>query len=183
MRTIETIIYKFNELSESAQHRAHENWMTSDCPIDLDFIVDQFTEMLEMLGFSCVKIYYSGFYSQGDGASFTGQYTYKKGFLKAVNNEWQDKDLHAILDQLQAIQCRNFYRLESDIYQRGRYVHENTMYDVNDDTFLLERVWRPLARWLYRHLEKEYEYLTSFEAFRESAESNEWEFTDCGVMV
>jgi hypothetical protein len=183
MRTIQTTVYKFSELSESAQNRAHEKWVTSDYPIDLDFTLDQFTELLEMIGFSNIEIYYSGFHSQGDGASFTGRYTYKKGFLKAVKSEWGNTELHAILDRLQELQGCNFYRLESDIYQRGGYVHENTMYDVNDDTFLLDRVWRPLARWMYSVLEKDYEYQTSFEAFSETAGACEWEFTDNGVMV
>lgn len=181
MRTIQTIVYKFNELSESAQQSAHESWLTSDIPVDLDFTIDQFTELLETIGFSNIKIYYSGFWSQGDGASFTGQYTYKKGFLKAVKSEWQDTQLHAILDQLQAVQKDDNYSLVSDIYHHGYYVHENTMYD-NEDSLLIY-VWRDLAKWMYRHLEKEYEYLTSFEAFRETAEANEWEFTEEGVMV
>lgn len=180
MRTIQTEVYKFSELSETAQHSAHENWVASDCPVDLDSTVDELTELLENIGFSSVKIYYSGFYGQGDGASFTGQYSYRKGFLKAVKSEWGSTELHAILDQLQAVQKDDNYRLESDIYQRGSYAYD-TMDDNNDN--LLIYVWRDLAKWMYGALEKEYEYQTSLEYFHETAEVNEWEFTDKGVRV
>ena len=179
-----TTTYKFSELSEAVQHIAHEKYAYDD--VDLSLTVLELTELLEMIGFLSVKIYYSGFYSQGDGACFTGQYTYRKGFLKAVKSEWGNTELHAILDQLQALQCRNFYRLESDIYQRGHYVHENTMYYVHEHTMHdnhdndLIYVWRSLAQWMYRHLKKEYAYQTSFEAFREMAEVNRWKFADEG---
>ena len=180
MRTIETTAYKFNELSESAQQSAHEKYGFDD--VDLSLTVSCFTELLEKIGFSNIKIYYSGFWSQGDGASFTGQYTYKKGFLKAVKRDWGNTELHAILDQLQAVQKDDNYTLTSDIYQRGHYVHENTMYD-NHDNDLLDNVWRSLAQWMYSTLEKAYEYQISFEVFSETAEANAWEFTENGEMV
>ena len=37
-----------------------------------------------MLGFYNIDSNFSGFYSQGDGASFSADYRYKKGCLKAV---------------------------------------------------------------------------------------------------
>jgi hypothetical protein len=39
---------------------------------------------------------------------------------------------------------------------------------------------RDLARWLYRQLEREYEYLTSDEAVDESIVANEYTFTAAG---
>lgn len=56
-------------------------------------------------------IYFRGFSSQGDGASFEGVYKYAP----------QDEALHAIADQLTALQRRNFYQLTARITQRGLY--------------------------------------------------------------
>lgn len=39
---------------------------------------------------------------------------------------------------------------------------------------------RDLARWLYRRLEREYEYLTSDEAVDESLRANDYTFTEAG---
>ncbi len=39
---------------------------------------------------------------------------------------------------------------------------------------------RDLARWLYRQLEREYEYLTSDEAVDEAIAANEYTFTEAG---
>jgi len=39
---------------------------------------------------------------------------------------------------------------------------------------------RDLARWLYRQLEREYEYLTSDEAVDESLRANDYTFTEAG---
>jgi hypothetical protein len=39
---------------------------------------------------------------------------------------------------------------------------------------------RDLARWLYRHLEREYDYLTSDEAVDEAITANEYTFTEAG---
>lgn len=41
-------------------------------------------------------------------------------------------------------------------------------------------VLRDLARWLYRQLEREYEYLTSDEAVDESMIANDYTFTGSG---
>ena len=39
---------------------------------------------------------------------------------------------------------------------------------------------RDLARWLYRQLEREYEYLTSDEAVDETIAANDYTFTETG---
>lgn len=55
-------------------------------------------------------IYYSGFWSQGDGACFEGTYRYKKGALKTVKEYApQDTTLHQIVTDLQYIQAKHFF--------------------------------------------------------------------------
>ncbi len=100
--------------------------------------------------------------------------------------------LHAIADTLQAVQRRNFYQLHATIRHCGRYCHEHSMaIEVERDS----PTWQPmtddaedrviealrdLARWLYRQLEREYEYLTSSAAAAEAIAVNGWTFTEAG---
>jgi hypothetical protein len=57
-----------------------------------------------------------------------------------------------------------------DIWSRGRYCHEQTMYCDNDQ--LLEFA-KSLAQQIYKELEASYDYLISDEAVRDTLEANE----------
>ena len=90
---------------------------------------------------------------------------------------------------MQAVQRRNFYQLHCTIRTRGNYCHEYSMaIEVERDS----PTWQPmtdgaedavieamrdLARWLYRQLEREYDYLTSDDAVDEAIAINQWSFT------
>jgi hypothetical protein len=104
----------------------------------------------------------------------------------------KDGELHRIADALQAIQRRNFYQLHAGIVHRDRYYHEYCMAitverdsptwqdmtsDAEDEVIA---ALRDLARWLYRRLNAEYEYLTSDAAVDEAIAANEYTFTDNG---
>ena len=140
-----------------------------------------------------MKIWYSGFSSQGDGACFTGFYSYAKDCLKAVKAYAPlDTELHSIAQRLQDVQRRHFYGLTANLTHGGRYYHENSIsFDVTDgmheysnlnadteDTIC--EALRDFMRWIYSSLEREYEYETSMAAFLECAEANEYEFTENG---
>jgi hypothetical protein len=74
MRTIRTKVYKFDELSEQAKQVAIEE--NRDINVDWDWyepMFEGFKEQLEEVGFYDVDIFFRGFYSQGDGASFDGK--------------------------------------------------------------------------------------------------------------
>src|SRR3546814_8987198 len=73
-------------------------------------------------------IWFSGCWSQGDGACFEGDYSYAKGALATIRR-YAPKDvaLHRIADALGSIQRRNFYQLSARISHRGRYYHEYSM--------------------------------------------------------
>ena len=104
----------------------------------------------------------------------------------------QDSELHRIADALQAIQRRNFYQLRADANQRGRGCHEYSMaISVERDSPTNQQMTadaedavvellRDLARWLYRQLEREYEYQTSDEVTDEAILANEYTFTGDG---
>src|SRR6478609_10964036 len=77
MKTVTVELYEYKELDDKAKERAR-NWYRSAFEGDDTWSrgpLETAKEYLELFGFADVKIFYSGFWSQGDGASFTGQWT------------------------------------------------------------------------------------------------------------
>ncbi len=166
-----------------------------------DSIYSNFKKRMEAIGIRVERMYFSGFWSQGDGACFEGWVDDWSLFLPTVgitndvlmefaNNHWAFSVKHS-----------------------GHYYHENcTVFDADmpnpdgeDDDWFIERyspykvddfrsvVWLVVLRGfdfssmeetfrdafkghmrqLYKDLEEEYEYLTSDEAVWESIVANE----------
>jgi len=209
MRTIEQTVFKFSELTDTAKEKAREWWRTTT-DIDLDHVIDDSATVAAIFGLDIRKktvrlmggrtreepqVYWSGFWSQGDGASFEGDYTYCKGALDAVKSYApQDAQLHAIVRRLQRVQARNFYRLTAGAYKSNHHCcHEMTMrIDVSrtddapvsdDDAEELSDCLRDFARWIYRALETEWEYLASDESIDDLMECNGYEFDEEGRIV
>lgn len=201
---IKTTIYRFDELAEAAKDKARgwyrEGTMSEDWH---EFFYENFETIAAMLGVQLntqavrlygggtretPRIYFSGFWSQGDGACFDARYRYHPGAVKAIRQHAaQDSELHTIADTLQSIQRRNFFQITADITHRGHYYHEYAMEIVvnrespqsvtaKDEQGIAEAL-RDLARWLYRQLEREYEYQTSDAAVDEAILANEYTFT------
>lgn len=71
MRTIEIKVYQFNELNKQAKEKARE-WYRNGA-LDYNWwgcVYDEFKEQAEDVGFGIKSMYFSGFWSQGDGAMF-----------------------------------------------------------------------------------------------------------------
>lgn len=206
---IETVVYSLDELSDSAKDIARAWYREGGFDYDwYDSVYEDFVRICTILGIAfktrAVRLYgggtrqepniwFTGFWSQGDGASFEGNYCYAEGAAVAIRDYApQDFELHGIADRLQSLQRRNFYQIYADISQRGRYYHENTMTvtaerdhryhpaTTDDAEEVLTEAFRDLARWLYRQLEQEYEYLTSDESVDEAIVANDYTFTDAG---
>ena len=207
-----TPVYQFPELSDAAKEKAR-SWYREAAVTDdwWDAVYDDFERVCEILGVSlktrpvrlmgggnCQKpcIWFSGFSSQGDGASFEATVRHAKGSAREIRSYApKDETLHSIADRLQGAQRQNFYQLSADVSHRGRYYHEYCMaIDVARDSptgqaptegseeTVVESL-RDLARWLYRQLEAEYDHLTSDEAVDEGIIINEYTFTDAGRRV
>lgn len=211
MRKIETKVYTFDELSDTAKEKARGWHRSGGLDYDWwDMAFDEFATVADILGIDLrqrpVKgkngnvirhdpaIYFSGFWSQGDGASFEGEYRYKKGSCKAIREYApQDTTLHKIADALRSIQAKNFYQLHMSIGHRGRYSHEMAMHSSYFERLdgkqwtdgaegdILEEL-RNFARWIYSALEHEYEWLNADEQADESIRTNEYEFTEDGEI-
>jgi hypothetical protein len=207
---IETTVYYFDELPDAGKEKARAWYCEGGLDYDwFDFVYEDFERVCDILGIRLdtvpVRIFgggtrhkpciwFSGFWSQGDGACFEGDYSYAKGASAAIRRYApKDFELRRIADGLGAIQRRNFYQLGARITHRGRYHHEYSMaiaverdspgvQDRTDDADEdVREALRDVARWLYRRLEDEYEHLTSDEAVDESIRLNEYSFTEDGV--
>lgn len=135
--------------------------------------IDDMKSQLEIAGFCDIKIQFSGFCRQGDGASFTAEW----------RQEWIEKTrfdgiyMQEIKDFLQAIKNKHlrYFHLNRT---NSRYYHENSIYvddrnfDIRQADFITNMV-RDICCGIYRSLEQEYDYLTSESAILEALEANE----------
>lgn len=205
-RTIET--YQFEELSDAAKEKAREWFREGICEDSFwhESIYEDAAQIFEILGIFSQRavqtvggktryepnIEFSGFWSQGDGASFEGTYYYAKGAAKKIREYAPiDEKLHSIADRLQELQRRHFYKLTAVSRRIGHhYSHSNTVAwetecDWPDSTRPSKpgadgectEIMRDLSNWIYRTLEAQYEYLNSDESVDENIKCNEYEFT------
>lgn len=89
MRTVRTKVYKFSELSKEAKKKAVEKYWDINTDYDqwADPIIEGAEEDLRDAGFNNVKVMYSGFGSQGDGACFICD---SIDFSKFLNGKYKD---------------------------------------------------------------------------------------------
>jgi hypothetical protein len=199
MKTQTIVTYKFNELSESAKERAIDEYR--QCSLDDEWYegtVEKWKESASLIGIDIDNIYFSGFYSQGDGACFTGSYQYKKGWKKSLEKATGGgelyKNLKNIGEQLQAEQKKHFYDISAVIEHTGRYSHENSVtisvepgeirysFCDNHTEENVADALRELMQDIYSSLREEYEYLTSDEYVGEVLIDSEHEFTENGEI-
>lgn len=193
MRTIETTVYTFDELTPKAKERARQ-WWREGFEYDGEDVIEDFKAIAALLGFKVDKVYWSGFSSQGDGASFTGEWSRDDCKPDAVKDYApQDVRLHEIanciqiaIDKFEPAPDRNE---RFDIVQSGRYVHAYTMRlesdGDNDEGFesaMLEFA-RDLANWLYRGLQAEYYHQQSDDVVDDTILANEYEFDADGDRI
>lgn len=217
--TIEKTVFKFLELSKKAQERALDKFREWACDDSYwyESIYEDTARIFDILGIHSERlerwhnvtthksgtrtvkpdISFSGFCSQGDGASFEGTWNYKRGMVKAIKAYApQDSELQEIAEGLQEMQRRYFYKLTARMVRRdSHYCHENTIgfeFELDGDTWRnisddvtggIEKYMRRLMRWIYRQLEAEYNYQTSDEAITESIEANDYEFDESGRLA
>lgn len=209
MEIIETAVFSYDGLTEEAKEKARD-WYRRGNQEDswgYECVFEDVADIAELFGLDIRQtrkqssdskkhwydptIYFSGFWSQGDGACFEGTYSYKKGALKAViGHAPTDKELHRIVAELQELQRRNFYRVRCTTKHRGHYnhsgcmwvecenVHDNYLPVIDEDAFV--QCMRDFADWIYKQLEREFDFINSDEAIEESIRANEYQFDECG---
>ena len=211
IRVTEETLYKFDELSDEAKDVARQWWRDASTHDEFwEFVYEDAATIASLMGLDIrqkpVKtmggttryepaIWFTGFWSQGDGACFEGRWEHKPDALEKVKEHAPlDERLHAIAAALSDPRLRGLY---ADIKHTGRHCHEYSMdisvgvRDVGDDfveaaTSEEDAVKEPLrdfARWIYKMLEAEYDYQNSNEQVDEMLTGNDYEFTEDGKIA
>jgi len=191
MPTQKTItVYSFSELSEKAKEKVCDKYREHYYYFEdsAECIIEDAKTIGALFGLDIDRIYYSGFYHQGSGASFEGNYHYVKGALQAVKEHApNDTDLHRIVKALQDAQRKAFYKLRAECYSSHRgnlrvnLSHaDNDYFDVQPFEDDVESALSDFASWIYSNLEREYEYQTSDETIAEYYCDSDTEFTESG---
>lgn len=181
--TIVKTYLKFEELNEEQKKKVLDNYRSIN--VDFhdwhDYTLEEFKGILELLGFVNPKIYYRGFWSQGDGACFVGKFKMPidkddlKNRVKKVKEEYPFviERTNNLFDFENLNFDKDYDEKFDEIYHRGHYFHENSIYCHNEE--LLE-FCKYFSQEIYSSLSNEYDYLTSDEAIKETILSNDYEF-------
>jgi hypothetical protein len=197
MKTKTINIYEFSELSEEAKQKAVEN--NRDIVIAHDwssFVIEEIKKQNSDY-FTIENIYFSGFWSQGDGAMFEYSCITEKLYFEAVESLSLPNWKKAIL--------KNGYHSAKGKH-RGHYYHEKCcLHDIHIETdngmqyyknierlfyenedlicdYVIEK-YEELCREIYEKLENEYNCQTSDEVIIETIEANNYEFDVDGNII
>lgn len=181
----------FDQLSDEAKEKARENERRHILDYDWwDCVYKDAVRIGSLMGIEIdertrpgrkkpeLSIYFSDFGSQGNGASFEGNYKPKPDAIKAIQNETNDEELLRIATKLTALQVvakLSGHDLKgARIETHGHYNHSDGIYveahyglDMHIYEESLIDLMRAFADWIYRSLERESEYLTSDECIDE----------------
>lgn len=197
--------YSFDELSEEAKDKARDKFREHALQYDWwDTIYEDADSLATLMGIDIDRkkgsatepaIEFSGFACQGDGASFTGQWSHKttgpKDGPKDVRDHAPlDEKLHAIADELDRLGWALGPNVRATISRiDNHYSHDCTVRvdledtededrEIDEDTRkAVQDALRSFMRWIYKQLEAEYDYRMSNEAIDEDIEANEYLFT------
>lgn len=200
------LLYQYSELSPAAQERARQWFAECLDSSDYETVIADAVEVAEILGVSFHSreyktvsgatrtepaVYWSGFGSQGDGASFDGAYRYARDCVRKMKGYApQDGTLHSIAQRLADVQRKHFYALRAVCKVSGHYVHSHCMaVDVEhaDGREVPDQVAREVrdclrrfADWIFGQLCEQDHYLHSDEYIAEMMQANEYTFTADG---
>lgn len=185
-KTYET--YTYDELSKEAQEKVLEN--LHDISVEDDWFEFEFEEIIESLakmGFEDAKIFFSGFYSQGDGACFTANLDIDKvvKYFKLKTKYAHLLKKHDITGCIRAgghYSHANTMSIDIDAERKdGKEMYTESTEQENFKEEILDLA-RTEADEIYDDLKKSYEYLTSEKSIVEMIEVNEYTFLEDGKM-
>jgi len=171
---------RFEALPENDQKTILDKHRNRDVQDDWwDSVYDSFKTDMELIGIEVTRMYFSGFWSQGDGACFEGHVADWPKFLTSINahSRWVHKDIYDELSFSCAHSghyyhhhCTNFNREfgADNTYDEGTIrfhameaLLEECASEVEDFFDQCEEAFKDHMKDLYNSLEEEYDYLTS----------------------
>ena len=221
----EVTVYQFDELGDEAKARAREWYReaSADDSYWSEYVIEDAATALAHCGFDVrqrpVKlmgggmrqepaIYWSGFWSQGDGACFEGAWSpasimsaeqFASEYPGDSPSNVELRRIHAGSVQLAALDPTNAISWRCS--HTGRYCHEQSVtfsyederepecsclssecegVQPDDIQDEHEENARDAMRWIYSQLEAEYEYRNADEQIDEDIRANEYTFTEDG---
>jgi hypothetical protein len=202
------LLYKYDELSDKAKEKARD-WYKSLPDYDwYTWTIDSLVELLDKIGFTNADIRFSGFWSQGDGASFTSGIDLDK-LIPFVLGEVSTDDMNWLDIEVPNFNAnflgwlRMFESIKDEVgfsvtrhHRWGNYVHWGTCsveYEISDyadrESFQgylseleadIELLRVQACHAIYRTLQQEYEYLNSDQQVEENIEANDYTFDQEG---
>ena len=196
MKIVNIKAYEFNELDEKGKSRV-KDWL------DPCFEMDEDTDSLKKEFLSCVNepvISWTGFWSQGDGASFTGTLNDDK-VVEFIRNDKSLVILNKIVERGGDVGLSVSFDRTTH-----QYSHEMTcttnVHDISersddwsDDAYNefykeIEGLEKDIEGWrlsacfkIYRSLEESYEHYRSDEYIQELCDANEYMFNVRGECI
>ena len=179
MKIVEVKIYSFNELSMEAQQKVIKNLYDINVYDDTwhECILEEFTAQLNEKGFLDAEIFFSGFWSQGDGLCFDAKIDVEK---------FTNKRLSYVIENYSNIYISKTNNSNLYSHEKTRYIDYEPTGRKNIDTAIeklaneIESERLSICKDFYRQLEKAYEDLCSEESIIETIEANNYEFTEAG---
>lgn len=236
-------VYGFEELSATAKERAREWYRDARSGDDFwsDSVIEEMARQGALMGITFKErerksmsgkslpgephIWWSGFYSQGDGACFEGTWSARHVQPGMVAADWGDdentREIKRIAGVFERI-AKEFPDASFSVIHRGHYYHEHsTEFDVSNGREDVEptdeQIWamrfpddpmdesgrqmavdrwkdemsedelvknaRDFMRYIYRALEREWDYVNSDEVVDELIVANDYEFDEDGARL
>ena len=191
-------VYEFDELDDEAQERAiQDNFDINVFDDWYEFRFDEWEDQLEDMGFEEVEISFTGFWSQGDGASFTAKSIDVEKYIRNQRLGQEYRPLLAILKQDWSIDgqvVRDKYlqyvheyttsvELETDFHDNENPQREGKVIaQMNDLGEYIQDHVVQLNLAIYYDLSKDYDYLTSRESIADAFKSNNYRFLEDGEI-
>lgn len=158
----------------------HDDWW--------EYVYEDAKEIGKQFGLLIDDISFSGFWSQGDGACYKGSLRFKECDERDLPEEVRGvyQALHEVDSLLKIMDSYDYLYVRISL--GGKCTHEHNMLfefynesseeadaviDAHEESIC--DALRDYARWIYKNLEKEYEYLTSDECIDEQLHGEEYE--------
>lgn len=204
------VTYKFEDLSDTAKDHARENY-TNDNYLDYDWwdgVFEDAVHVAELLGITIDQrvyktmsgksrsepnISFSGFSSQGDGVSFSGDYRYNPEAVEQVTAYCNDVELIRIAQGLILMQLTqrllgfDFFPATISGSHWGQTVQATIVDDGIDDVGepdeeCFRQLMQDFADWIHNQLETTYDWLMSDECV-DGYLRDGLEFDEDGVVI
>jgi len=195
MRTVETKVFAFDELSKEAKENAIEQYRkhSQEHGEYLHFFAESCDHYFTEAGFENTKLRYSLGYSQGDGLSFSAEsYSKLEELYNKVLGKGKEKTSKLLADNTSVSISQNngyyAYASKNDVellvedYTSTYYDSAKRIDEVCAKVEeLLQEIYMDLCSTLEKNGYAEIEYQDSDEAIMEDIKVNEYEFEEDGT--